>query len=418
MADPGGQGRGVGRHYGETHPRPVDDRLATVLVVLDGLGDRGCPELGWRTPAEAARTPTLDALAGAGVNGVHLPMGPGRAPSSELAHWSLFGYEGVAFPGRAVLEALGAGLEVPQGVPLAHAALRPSEVRQGQVWLTGRARASDHGDVAELLASLAGWEHEGVRPHLSQLRGGEATLFLRGATSAEVTDTDPFFEDLDPWLRPRAWADATDSEGAARTAAVLESFLHWARRVLVDHPRNRHRAQRGLPPLTVCTTKWAGSRRPLPTFGQWVGLRGAAVTDAPLYRGLADLLVLERVDLVPRDDPGADLDDRLAVAEELLRAGASFVHVHSKAPDEAGHAKDPAFKAEVIEAIDRGSDRLLRLSGRAVVAVTGDHATPSVGGALHSGDPTPLVVAGPGLRPDRTTAFGERPCKTGTLGTV
>ena len=41
--------------YGETQPRLDDDRLPVVLVVLDGLGDRPVPELGGRTPSEAAR---------------------------------------------------------------------------------------------------------------------------------------------------------------------------------------------------------------------------------------------------------------------------------------------------------------------------------------------------------------------------
>jgi len=36
-----------------------DDRLPVVLVVLDGLGDRALPELGGRTPAEAAATPEI-----------------------------------------------------------------------------------------------------------------------------------------------------------------------------------------------------------------------------------------------------------------------------------------------------------------------------------------------------------------------
>ena len=49
--------------YGESHPRMVDDRRAMVLVVLDGLGDRPLAELDMQTPAEAASTPHLDALA-------------------------------------------------------------------------------------------------------------------------------------------------------------------------------------------------------------------------------------------------------------------------------------------------------------------------------------------------------------------
>ena len=34
------------------------------LVLIDGLGDVSIPELGNRTPLEAAHTPFLDALAG------------------------------------------------------------------------------------------------------------------------------------------------------------------------------------------------------------------------------------------------------------------------------------------------------------------------------------------------------------------
>jgi 2,3-bisphosphoglycerate-independent phosphoglycerate mutase len=51
-----------------------------------------------------------------------------------------------------------------------------------------------------------------------------------------------------------------------------------------------------------------------------------------------------------------------------------------------------------------------------VVAVTGDHASPSIGALLHSGDPTPFVVAAPGLRPDAVTQFGERHSLAGEVG--
>jgi len=44
--------------------------------------------------------------------------------------------------------------------------------------------------------------------------------------------------------------------------------------------------------------------------------------------------------------------------------------------------------------------------------------TPSTGGVLHTGDPTPLVVAGPTVRPDPVTAFGEAPAASGWYGVV
>jgi 2,3-bisphosphoglycerate-independent phosphoglycerate mutase len=106
---------------------------------------------------------------------------------------------------------------------------------------------------------------------------------------------------------------------------------------------------------------------------------------------------------------------RIAAAARLLDHH-GFVHVHVKATDEAAHTKRPAFKRDVIAATDAGLEDLLKLSSRAVVAVTGDHASPSVGSLLHSGDPTPFVVAAPGLRPDAVTSFGERAALAGEVG--
>jgi 2,3-bisphosphoglycerate-independent phosphoglycerate mutase len=37
---------------------------------------------------------------------------------------------------------------------------------------------------------------------------------------------------------------------------------------------------------------------------------------------------------------------------------------------------------------------------------------------LHTGDPTPLVIAGPTVRPDRVTGFGEWPAQDGWYGPV
>src|SRR5262249_46071796 len=86
------------------------------------------------------------------------------------------------------------------------------------------------------------------------------------------------------------------------------------------------------------------------------------------------------------------------------------------ATDEAGHAKDPVEKRSVIEEIDTGLGGLTALCGRAVVCVTGDHATPSSGRLPHSGEPTPLLVAGPTIRPDGVEEFGETQALAGQAG--
>ena len=99
------------------------------FVLIDGIGDISIPELGNRTPLEAAQCPNLDAIAGtasdpwtkkhptpdspdmpcdpppqfaqqelcaptaAGLNGQLDPVQPGLACGSDTAHLSIFGYD-------------------------------------------------------------------------------------------------------------------------------------------------------------------------------------------------------------------------------------------------------------------------------------------------------------------------------------
>lgn len=394
-----------------------DDRLPMILVVLDGLGDRPSAQLGGRTPSEAAETPVLDALAGRGMSGLHVPFGPGRATSSERAHWSLFGFETLPFVGRAALEALGVGLRPPSGVPLFHLALRTGEVRDGALWCVGRPGPQDAEDAAALFDALGGRTVEGVRFELLPLRTGECVLVAHGARSHEVSDSDPLFDLIHPWMRPLPLPESADPQAAGATASALQAWLGASQRILAGHEANRRRHAAGLPALDVPTTKWASSIDPqLPSFAEQVGVPGGAVTSSALYRGLARLLGMREVDQrYDPADPAADMAARLAHAGRLLES-CRFVHVHVKATDEAGHTKRPEHKREVIEQLDRGLRGLHELAQRAIVAVTGDHATPSVTSLLHSGDPTPCVVAGPGITPDGVRRFGERHAASGLLG--
>lgn len=393
--------------YGESLPRLDDDRLPVVLVVLDGLGDRACAELGGRTPAEAAETPVLDGLARRGASGWHLPFGWGRAPASELAHWAMFGFADVAFPGRAVLEAIGAGVAVPYHRAVTHAALRTSMVDAAMVWITGRVAGGDQPDATALLAELEPvLDRHGCT--MTPIGGrGEMLLTLPGE-SGEITDSDPFFEDFHPWLRPLATAPAGEQAATALTALLAD-----AREMLVGSTVNRARIERNLPALDVLTTKWSGSRTLIPDFATRTGVAGAAVTSTRLYRGLAGILGMAQQHIVPVPDVAGDLRARVRAAQRLIDEGARFVHLHTKATDEAGHTKRPRTKLDVIEAADAGLAGLAELAGHAVVAVTGDHATPSVDGVLHTGDPTPLVVAGPTVRADDVVEFGETPAGAG-----
>jgi 2,3-bisphosphoglycerate-independent phosphoglycerate mutase len=384
-----------------------------LVLLLDGLGDRAHGAHGGRTANEAAHTPHLDALAARGSTGLLLPLGPGRAPSSELAHWAILGYRPSEFPGRAVFEARGHGHSPAADEVLAHAALRTAELRDGALWATGRAGSGDAGDARILLESIPRRRVSGLDLELRPLvpEKGEGVLMVTGGAHDAVTDSDPFFRDRHPILRPRPLVAEADA-----TARAAELWSRATLRALARHPANAARRRRDRPPLTAVTLKWWGRPREAPTFRERHGLEGVLIAGSPFLAGVAATVGLRFVHSAEGDDPAAALRDRLDLARTALDDGATFAFCHLKATDEAGHSKDPHTKRKAIEAVDGALGRLGDRFADAVVCVTGDHATPTSPEVIHSGDPVPFLLAGPGVRADRVERFGELDCAGGLLG--
>jgi 2,3-bisphosphoglycerate-independent phosphoglycerate mutase len=371
-----------------------------VVLLLDGLADRAHDLLGGRTGNEAAATPNLDALTGRGSCGLLYAVGPGRAPSSEVAHWSLLGYRPDEFPGRAVFEALGRSQEVSDEHVFAYAALRPAERREDGWWLTGRPDPERDAQEAErLIERCDGIEVDGLTFSLAHVWRGEAVLRIGGGADERVTDTDAFFRAWHPLLRPQPLAPE-----AERTAGACEE---WTRETM-----RRLEGER----FGVITLKWFGRRRHVPTFLERHGVTGAFAADSAFLRGLGISLGLDPVDAPETEDPVGDLRGRVELARERLDAGDTFVFCHQKTTDAAGHTKDPHVKQETIEQLDAALGGLRPLVARAIVCVTGDHATPASPNVIHSGDPVPLLVAGPGVRADAVERFGELDFAAGILG--
>jgi 2,3-bisphosphoglycerate-independent phosphoglycerate mutase len=168
--------------------------------------------------------------------------------------------------------------------------------------------------------------------------------------------------------------------------------------------------------LNVITLKWFGRPRPVPSFLERHGVSGVFAADSAFLRGLGITLGLEPVNAPETDDPVADLRGRVALARERLEAGDTFVFCHQKTTDAAGHTKDPNVKRDTIAALDAALAGLWPLVSRAIVCITGDHATPASPDVIHSGDPVPLLVAGPGVRADAVERFGELDFAAGILG--
>src|SRR5256714_8612552 len=300
----------------------------------------------------------------------------------------MLGYRPDEFPGRAVFEALGRRQPVSEEHVFGYAALRPAERRDEGWWLTGRPDPQrDAEQAAALVERCDEIEIDGLTFSLDEVWRGEAVLRISGGADERVTDTDAFFRDRHPVLRPRPLVPE-----AGRTARACE---HWSREVM--------RLLEG-EPFNVITLKWFGRPRAVPSFRERHGLSGSFAAELAFLRGLGSCLGLAPIE--------TKLD--LGLVSERLDAGDTFVYVHDKRVDEAGHTKDPSKKREAVEQLDEALASLP--TDRAIVCVTGDHATPAYPDVIHSGDAVPFVVAGPGVRADSVTEFGESTCAAGILG--
>src|SRR3972149_2690450 len=84
-----------------------------IILIGDGMADSPIAELGNRTPLEAANTPNMDSLAGAGSYGLFKTVPDGYAPGSDVANLSVLGYSPAKYyTGRAPLEAASIGVKL------------------------------------------------------------------------------------------------------------------------------------------------------------------------------------------------------------------------------------------------------------------------------------------------------------------
>lgn len=399
-----------------------------LLVLLDGLGDRAHKALDGRTPLQAAATPTFDALAASGGNGLYHAGLVGQAMPSELAHFLLFGFPEADFPGRGALEALGAGIEL---APLVHGQGGDAAFMARFVCarLEGKAlqliadtpQLALPEETAALAASLPVLELEGLKLEQRHIKGLHGVLLLRGVQqgvrpSPDVTDVNPIRNGA-MLIAPRPLVSAGNPEAASRSARALQEYLGRAYRTLDVHPVNKARREKGLFPLNFLATQRGGQLRPLIGFRQRHGLHAASIASGGMYKGLAACLGMDYIQGQSGVDPGVELSARLEQAENALQTH-DFVHLHTKAPDVAAHTKDCLRKRDVIAALDKGAGRLLQMAKDPdlLLVITADHSTPSSGSLIHSGEPVPLLLHGDGVRRDAVERFDEVAAATGCLG--
>ncbi|MBN1288342.1 MAG: 2,3-bisphosphoglycerate-independent phosphoglycerate mutase [Actinobacteria bacterium] len=393
--------------------------MKVLMIILDGMADRSQPALERRTPLQAADTPNLDHLAAAGACGHMYPVAPGVCPTSDMAHWRIFGYGDMHFPGRAAIEALGEDIRLEPDDVVVRLNLATTVVESGNRYVQIAPAYLAEDQAASIVESLSGYRPAHFKVALHHLGGPFIMMVLRGGASAHVSDSDPVFYQLPvPEVKPFTGS----SIQAERTAEEIARFLDWAGETLVSHPVNEARAGEGMTPINYILSKWPSMYREVPPFSARWGFEGSIIASGVLYSGFARYfgMTFQRTMI---DDDFEDMSMKIESAIRTLEGSHDFVFVHTKAPDEAAHTGKPQRKVDTMEKLDAALLPVVeRLAGNGEIltVVTADHPTPSGGSpeVMHSGESVPVVMTGRNVRVDDVREFNEISCVRGSLGQI
>jgi 2,3-bisphosphoglycerate-independent phosphoglycerate mutase len=365
-----------------------------VLVVLDGLGGFPDPATG-RTELETAHTPHLDDLARRSNCGLAQAVAPGISPGSGPAHLALFGYDPIEHNvGRGILSALGIGFEV--GPDDLCARMNFATIDERGIITDRRAGRISTEANRRLVEKLRAIKLPGVELFVETESGHRAAVIFRGpGLSDRLTDTDPQREGHPPLeVEP-----ADDDPASRRSAELANEFVRQAAELL----KNEH-------PANFVLLRGFARYPSIPKFTDTFKLKAGAIAVYPMYRGLARLVGMDVL------EHGESLEDEVASLERHW-GSYEFFFVHYKNTDTTGEDGNFTAKVAAIEQFDAVLPRIMALKPD-VIAITGDHSTPSRLRS-HSWHPVPLLVHSQWCipdGPDGVDGFNERACRRGSLG--
>jgi len=360
-----------------------------ILCSLDGLGGLPRPGTG-KSELETAALPILHALASRSACGLLRHVGPGITPGSGPGHLGLFGYDPLQHPvGRGVLEALGIDFHLKPGDVAARGNFCTVD---GEGRITDRRAGRISTDLCvKLCERLRTITVGGAEIVIEPVKEHRFVLVLRGdGLSGSVSETDPQALGVPP-LPARALEPA-----AERTAAAVNQFIERARQLLRDSA-----------PANMVLLRGFDRQPDIPLFPETFRLRAAAVAAYPMYRGLARLVGMEVL------DTGPTFADEIATLKRHWDSF-DFFFLHYKDTDKAGEDGDFDAKVAALERFDARLPDVLALRPD-VLAVSGDHSTPSIL-AAHGWQPVPALVASAYCGADHVSRFTERDCASGALG--
>jgi 2,3-bisphosphoglycerate-independent phosphoglycerate mutase len=370
-----------------------------VILVGDGMGDYPVPELGGKTPLEAAVTPHLDDLARRGELGCARTIPPGKEPGSDIANLAIMGYDPLRYhTGRAPLEAAALGVDLGADEVAFRCNLVTLRHEDSHLFMEDYSAGHITSDEAkELIIALdAALGRDGRRffpgvsyRHLLVWREGDAAWHT---------------------YPPHDWTGQEVGHLMGQEAQPLWELVRASWPVLAPLDVNRRRMAAGKKPATSIWL-WGQGRSPqMPTLQERFGLSGAVISAVDLIRGIGKYAGLTSI-LVPGATGFLDTNyaGKVAAALEALQE-MDLVFVHVEAPDEAGHSGELPLKLRAIEDFDAkvvgplmsGLEKL----GDFRLLVLCDHLTPLTL-RTHTSEPVPYVLCDSRTAKDQPRPYTE-----------
>lgn len=361
------------------------------VILGDGMADTPVPELGGKTPLEAANKPNIDKLARYGELGMvktvpdHL-----NPPGSDIANMSVMGYDpDIFYTGRSPLEAVSMGITMSE-TDLA--------LRCNVVTLSDEANYEDKSMVDYSAGEISTPEARELINYMQEVFGNEIMHLYPGVSYRHcLIMNKPETPDM-KFTPPHDISGKPIKEHLPKgaDADILLAMMKKSYDLLMAHPVNRARIAAGKNPANSLWF-WGEGRKPgLADFKEVNGLNGCVVSAVDLVKGLGLCAGMEVPD-VPNVTGTIDtnFEGKRDAAIDFLQKGGDFVYIHMEAPDECGHHGDIEGKVKSIELIDEKVVgpivEALGKMGDYRILVMPDHPTP-IAVKTHTHNPIPYLI--------------------------
>ena len=358
-----------------------------IVVLGDGMADEPIPELGGKTPMEAAHTPVMDELAGKGSLGTVQNVPAGMAPGSDVANLSVLGYDPAKnYSGRSPLEALSVGVAMEEGDVIFRSnivTLTEEEPYEQKTILDHSSGEISTADADVLMDAI----RENFNNETFQFYTGTSYRHILVWKHGRIPKLEPPHDHLGSVIGP-----------CLPQEEVLRTMMEKSYSILNDNPLNQARAAAGKNKANSLWFWGAGTKPRVQNFQEKTGLKGAMISAVDLLKGIA---VGAGMKVCQVEGATGSIDTNFegkaqAAIDALLKDGCDFAYIHVEAPDEMGHQGKIAEKVKSIEYLD---SRLIALVKQAMeqagedyrMLILPDHPTP-IRIRTHTGDPVPYLL--------------------------